>query len=183
MQQTLTAKIRLYPTYEQIALFKAVTKEYQRLCNIVSQWYFDGHFNANQKVFQKDMYRYLRNESPKLNSQMVQSTYRTVKARYDTVRTQLYQHPYRYDTGLIDEKTGKHVWKSVPRTLEWLWKPIHFKRPQADYVHGSNYSFVKERTMISLNVLAKRIKVPFKADYLEDLFTTNAKLGSVKYFV
>ncbi|MED7629195.1 UNVERIFIED_CONTAM: transposase, partial [Lactobacillus helveticus] len=44
MQQTLTAKIRLYPTYEQIALFKAVTKEYQRLCNIVSQWYFDGHF-------------------------------------------------------------------------------------------------------------------------------------------
>ena len=78
---------------------------------------------------------------------------------------------------------NKHVWKSVPRTLEWLWKPIHFKRPQADYVHGSNYSFVKERTMISLNVLAKRIKVPFKADYLEDLFTTNAKLGSVKYFV
>ncbi|WP_100352185.1 RNA-guided endonuclease TnpB family protein [Limosilactobacillus fermentum] len=180
MQQTLTAKIRLYPTYEQIALFKAVTKEYQRLCNIVSQWYFDGHFNANQKVFQKDMYRYLQNESPKLNSQMVQSTYRTVKARYDTVRTQLYQHPYRYDTGLIDEKTGKHVWKSVPRTLEWLWKPIHFKRPQADYVHGSNYSLVKERTMISLNVLAKRIKVPFKADYLEDLFTTNAKLGTAK---
>lgn len=37
MQQTLTAKIRLYPTHEQIALFKAVTKEYQRLCNIVSQ--------------------------------------------------------------------------------------------------------------------------------------------------
>ena len=53
MQQTLTAKIRLYPTHEQIALFKAVTKEYQRLCNIVSQWYFDGYFNANQKVFQK----------------------------------------------------------------------------------------------------------------------------------
>ena len=122
MQQTLTAKIRLYPTHEQIALFKAVTKEYQRLCNIVSQWYFDGYFNANQKVFQKDMYHYLRNESPKLNSQMVQSTYRTVKARYDTVRTQLYQHPYRYDTGLIDEKTGKHIWESIPRTLEWLWK-------------------------------------------------------------
>ena len=51
MQQTLTAKIRLYPTNEQIVSFKAITKEYQRLCNIVSQWYFDGHFNANQKVF------------------------------------------------------------------------------------------------------------------------------------
>ncbi|MGO4866002.1 RNA-guided endonuclease TnpB family protein, partial [Ligilactobacillus ruminis] len=110
-------------------------------------------------VFQKDMYRYLRNESPNLNSQMVQSTYRTVKARYDTVKTQLYQRPYRYDTEMIDEKTGKHIWKSVSRTLDWLWKPIHFKRPQADYVHGSNYSFVKNRTMISLNVLGKRIKV------------------------
>lgn len=109
MQQTLTAKIRLYPTNEQIVSFKAITKEYQRLCNIVSQWYFDGHFNANQKVFQKDMYRYLRNESPNLNSQMVQSTYRTVKARYDMVRTQLYQRPYRYDTEVIDEKTGRHI--------------------------------------------------------------------------
>lgn len=180
MQQILTAKIRLYPTNEQIVSFKAITKEYQRLCNIVSQWYFDGHFNANQKVFQKDMYRYLRNESPNLNSQMVQSTYRTVKARYDTVRTQLYQRPYRYDTEVIDEKTGRHIWKSVPRTLDWLWKPIHFKRPQADYVHGSNYSFVKNRTMISLNILGKRIKVPFKADYLAYLFSANAKLGTAK---
>ena len=104
VKQTLTAKIRLYPTNEQIASFKAITKEYQRLCNIVSQWYFDEHFSANQKVFQKVMYRYLRSESPKINSQMVQSTYRTVKARYDAVETQLYQHPYRYDTEVIDEK-------------------------------------------------------------------------------
>lgn len=180
VKQTLTAKIRLYPTNEQIASFKAITKEYQRLCNIVSQWYFDEHFSANQKVFQKVMYRYLRSESPKINSQMVQSTYRTVKARYDAVETQLYQHPYRYDTEVIDEKTGKHIWKSVPRTLEWLWKPVRFKRPQADYVHGSNYSFVKNCTMISLNVLGERIKVSFKADYLDDLFSANAKLGTAK---
>lgn len=180
MQLTLTAKIRLYPTDEQIVSFKAITKEYQRLCNIVSQWYFDGHFNANQKVFQRDMYYYLRNESPNLNSQMVQSTYRTVKARYDAVKTQLSQRPYRYDTEVIDERTGKHIWKSVPRTLDWLWEPIRFKRPQADYVHGSNYSFVRNRTMISLNVLGKRIKVPFKADYLSDLFSADAKLGTAK---
>lgn len=50
MQQTLTAKIRLYPTNEQIVSFKAITREYQRLCNIVSQWYFDGHFNGVPRV-------------------------------------------------------------------------------------------------------------------------------------
>lgn len=180
MQQTITAKIRLYPTHEQAEQFQAVAKEYQRICNIVSEWYFDGHFNANQKVFQKDMYRNLRIESPELNSQMIQSTYRTVKARYDAVRTQLLQHPYCYDTGKKDPNTGKAIWKSTPRDLEWLWKPIDFKRPQADYVHGSNYSFVKKRTMISLNVLGKRIKVSFKADYLESLFSANARLGTAK---
>lgn len=34
--------------------------------------------------------------------------------------------------------------------------------------------------MISLNVLGKRIKVPFKADYLAYLFSANAKLGTAK---
>ena len=142
MEQTLTAKVRLYPTAEQAKMFKAVTKEYQRLCNIVSQWVFDQHFKVNQKKFQKEMYHSLRAESPALNSLMVQSTYRTVEARYKTVRTQLSQHPYRYNTG-EKNKDGKEIWKSVDRTLEWLWKPIHFKRPQADYVRNSNYSFVK----------------------------------------
>ena len=31
MEQTLTAKVRLYPTAEQAEMLKAVTKEYQRL--------------------------------------------------------------------------------------------------------------------------------------------------------
>ena len=79
VKQTFTAKIRVYPTNKQIASFKAITKEYQRVCNIFSQWYFDGHFNAYQKVFQKDMYLYMRNESPNINSQMVHSTLRSVK--------------------------------------------------------------------------------------------------------
>lgn len=34
--------------------------------------------------------------------------------------------------------------------------------------------------MLSLNVLGKRIKVPFKADYLQDLFSINADLGTGK---
>lgn len=180
MQITLTTKVRLYPTTEQAKQFLQVTTEYQRLCNIVSQWYFDQHFQPNQKIFQKNLYLPLRAESPDLNSQMVQSVYRTVKARYDAIETQLRRHPYRYNTGKKDSKTGKAIWKSVPRDLEWLWQPVHFKRPQADYVRGSNYSFVKQKTQISLNVLGERIKVPFNADYVQPWFNQKAKLGTAK---
>lgn len=125
------------------------------------------------------MYHPLRAESPKLNSQMVQSVYRTVEARYKAVQTQLAQHPYRYDTGKKNQD-GKAIWQSIPRTLEWLWKPVYFKRPQADYVRNSNYSFVKKGTLISLNVLGQRIKVPFKTDYLPDWFKRDARLGTAK---
>lgn len=179
MEQTLTAKIRLYPTPEQAEMFKAVATEYQRLCNIVSRWYFDRHFKVARKDFNREMYHLLRAESPDLNSAMVQSTYRTVEACYKTVRTQLLRHPYRYDTGKKDKK-GREIWKAVPRDLDWLWKPVHFKRPQADYVRNINYSFVKKGTLISMNVLGRRIKVPFKADYLQDWFDLGGRLGTAK---
>ena len=95
MKTVITAKVRLYPNQEQVAQFKAVTKEYQRLCNLVSQWYFDNDCKVNRKKFNKEMYHYLRAESKEINSAMVQSTYRTVEARYKTVETQLKQRPYR----------------------------------------------------------------------------------------
>ena len=44
MKTVITAKIRLYPNQEQVAQFKAVTKEYQRLCNLVSQWSFSKFY-------------------------------------------------------------------------------------------------------------------------------------------
>ncbi|MEI2414483.1 hypothetical protein V8V50_11325 [Ligilactobacillus salivarius] len=49
MKTVITAKVRLYPNQEQVAQFKAVTKEYQRLCNLVSQWYFDNDCKVNRK--------------------------------------------------------------------------------------------------------------------------------------
>ena len=91
MKTVITAKVRLYPNQEQVTQFKAVTKEYQRLCNLVSQWYFDNDCKVNRKKFNQEMYHYLRAESKEINSAMVQSTYRTVEARYKTVETQLKQ--------------------------------------------------------------------------------------------
>ncbi|KRM20203.1 IS607 family transposase [Ligilactobacillus hayakitensis DSM 18933 = JCM 14209] len=174
MEQTLTAKVRLYPNSEQAKQFKEVTKEYQRLCNIISQWYFDEHFLPERKRFQKEMYHDLRLQS-KLNSLMIQSVFRTVVARYKTVKTQLYQHPYKYR----DINTSE--WHREFRDLNWLQKPITFSRPQADYVRSYNYSFVQKGTKISLNVLNKRIKVPFNSKYLPfSLEDKGIKLGTAK---
>lgn len=173
MENTITAKIRLYPTEEQAKQFKAVAVAYQKLCNVVSQWYFDNHFKVNRKKFNAEMYHTLRQQMPELNSAMVQSVYRTVEARYKTVKTQLRQQPYHYQ----DVNTGK--WYQTYRTLEWLRKPIQFKRPQADYVRNINYSFVQKGTKISMNVLGKRIKVAFNGNYL-DFFDPSYKLGTAK---
>ena len=173
MENTITAKVRLYPTEEQAKQFQAVTVTYQELCNVVSQWYFDNHFKVNRKKFNAEMYHALRQQMPELNSAMVQSVYRTVEARYKTVSTQLRQQPYHYQ----DVNTGK--WYQTYRSLEWLHKPIQFKRPQADYLRCTNYSFVQKRTKISMNVLGKRIKVAFNGNYL-DFFDPSYKLGTAK---
>lgn len=173
MENTITAKIRLYPTEEQAKQFKTVTIAYRELCNVVSQWYFNNHFKVNRKKFNAEMYHVLRQQMPELNSAMVQSVYRTVEVRYKTVKTQLRQQLYHYQ----DIYTGK--WYQTYRTLEWLRKPIQFKRLQADYVRNINYSFVQKGTKISMNVLGKRIKVAFNSNYL-DFFNPNYKLGTAK---
>ena len=170
----LTVKVRLYPTREQANEFKAVTNTFRDICNLVSQWYFDKHFKVTRYIFQDEMYYDIRKQYPKLNSQMVQSIFRCVNARYKTVKTQLQQKTYHYK----DVNTNK--WYCVHKNLDWLQKPIHFKRPQADYVRTSNYSFVQNQQLISMNVLGKRIKVKYNIDYVNPLININAKFGTAK---
>ena len=176
MEQTITVKVRLYPTSEQASKFVAVTEEYRHVCNIVSQWYFNEQFKPTVKVFQKVMYHQLRAES-KLNSMMVQSVFRTVLARYRTVQTQLRKKPFQF-YGKDENGVGRRV--TCQRNLTWLTKPIRFKRPQADYLRQSNYSFVEKATKISLNVLGERIKACYNAVYARPLLAPSAKLGTAK---
>ena len=170
----LTVKVRLYPTREQANEFKSVTNTFKDVCNLVSQWYFDKHFRVNRNMFQNEMYYDIREQYPELNAQMVQSTFRCVNARYKTVKTQLQQKTYHYK----DVNTNK--WCCVHKNLEWLQKPIQFKRPQADYLRTGNYSFVQNKKLISMNVLGKRIKVKYNINYVNPLINMNAKFGTAK---
>ncbi len=111
-----TIKLRLYPDMNQAEQFLAMSQEYQRLANIVSQWIFDHGFQLSWLKINHHLYKIFRQES-ELNSQMIQSVFRTVSARYKTVREQMEQHPYRY-------KSEENKWIQVPRDLNWLVKPI-----------------------------------------------------------
>lgn len=172
MKMSIVAKVRLYPTDEQRKGFVEISKEYQRLCNIVSQWYFDNHFEPDRKTFQKDVYPVLRKDSP-INSAMVQSVYRTVVARYKSISTQMKQRPRRYK----DQYMGE--WHTRYLDLNDLQHSVKFRRPQADYRRQANYSFVNHNTQIAMNVLGERVKVNFKSKYI-NLWDSRYKLGTAK---
>ncbi|WP_261810785.1 RNA-guided endonuclease InsQ/TnpB family protein [Levilactobacillus humaensis] len=167
-----TIKLRLYPDTRQSEQFLAMSQEYQRLANIVSQWIFDHEFQLSWLKINHHLYKLLREKS-ELNSQMIQSVFRTVSARYKTVQKQMKQHSYRY-------KNEANKWIKVPRNLTWLVKPIQFRRPQADLVRQSNYSFVDEMQQISLTTLGKRTKLNFTNKGFEKYFTNDWKFGTAK---
>ncbi|WP_235805930.1 RNA-guided endonuclease TnpB family protein, partial [Levilactobacillus koreensis] len=167
-----TIKLRLYPDADQAEQFLAMSQEYQRLANIVSQWIFDHAFQLSWLKINHQLYKQFRQESP-LNSQMIQSVFRTVVARYKTVREQMKQHPYRY-------KNEENKWIQLPKDLTWLVNPIQFRRPQADLVRQSNYSFVSEMRQISITTLGKRTKLGFTNKGFEKYFTDDWKFGTAK---
>ncbi|MFC6206581.1 RNA-guided endonuclease TnpB family protein [Levilactobacillus tongjiangensis] len=167
-----TIKLRLYPDTDQAAAFLAMSQEYQRLANIVSQWIFDHEFQLSWLKINHQLYKRFRQESS-LNSQMVQSVFRTVSAHYKTVQDQMRQHPYRY-------KNEENKWIQIPKDLTWLVKPIHFRQPQADLVRQSNYSFVDKMQQLSITTLGKRTKLSFTDKGFEKYFTEDWKLGTAK---
>lgn len=179
MEQVLTLKVRLKPTEQQSKEFEDVSIAYRDACNVVSQWYFDHHFKMSRKDFNKNLYYPLRDQFPTMNSAMIQSTYRTIVGRYKTVETQLNKKPLYVPSGKFD-KNGKEIWQPIKRDLDWLWKPILFKRPQADYVRSMNYSFVQNASKISMNVLNKREKVAFDQHFLNILLSKDVRLGTAK---
>lgn len=149
------AKVRLYPNQEQAQSFRDMTHEYQRLCNLASEWIFNHDFPMNSNVVNKALYRDFRAQSD-LNSQMVQSVFRTVISRYKTVKQQIQRKPYRY------QNENGH-WVNAKRDLTWLWRPIKFKRPQADLVRQSNWSILNHGEVMSLSTMEKRTKLTFNS--------------------
>ena len=154
MENTNVMKLHIKPSAEAVAAFKEMTSVYKDACNYVSQYVFDNGFVLNTNELNAKLYSSVRSMFG-LKSQMTQSAFKTVTARYKTVKEQLKQKPYKY-------KNENGEWINIARTLEWLWKPINFHRPQADLVRNRDYSFQENGTKISLNTLGKRVIVTFE---------------------
>ena len=151
-----TMKLHIHVNETEAKSLEELTACYAQACTFISKYVFDRGSILNFMKLQETLYQTIRAEFG-LKSQFTISAFKTVTARYKTVKEQLFQNPYRYE----NEKGETHF---ISRTLEWLQKPIVFRRPQADLVRGRDYSFVTAddgQKLLSLNTLKKRIKVTF----------------------
>ncbi|WP_182186099.1 RNA-guided endonuclease TnpB family protein [Pectinatus frisingensis] len=170
---TKTIKLKLNVNQDQIELLKTMTELYRQVCNSVSAYIFEHDFELSANSLNHELYRDIRRQFG-LKSQLTQSVFRTTTARYKTVKKQLLQHPFKYKG-----EDGK--WHHINRTLEWLWRPIKFRRPQADLVRGRDYSFVDNGNMLSINTLEGRIKVTYESKHFSEyLNNKNWQLGTGK---
>ena len=166
---TKTIKLRIHVSPEQEILFQQMTEQYRQACNFVSQYIFDNQFNVAYQSLNKELYSDLRALFG-LKSQLAQSSIKTTMARYKTVSQQLFQKPYKY-------KDEDGNWKYITKTLEWLWTPIFFKRPQADLVRNRDYSFVDNGQSLSINPLGKRTRCTFESKPFRNIWTAHGILA------
>ena len=169
---TKTIKLRISVTPEQIELFRQMTEQYRQACNFVSQHIFNNAFDLGYLSLNSVLYADIRSLFG-LKSQMAQSAIKTTIAKYKTVKEQLFQNPYRY-------KDENGNWKRINRTLEWLWKPVFFGRPQADLVRDRDYSFVDGGKTLSINTLGGRVKCPFFGEHFAAYLDGSYVLGTAK---
>ena len=172
-----TIKLHIHVSQSEVPLLEELTSKYSEACTKLSEYVFGHGFPLNFMVLQDAMYQNVR-ESFGLKSQMTISACKTVTARYKTVQEQFAQKPYKW----LDEHNKPHY---EARTLEWLWKPIQFRRPQADLVRNRDYSFVTNKktgeVKLSLNTLSKRVKVGFDVpDCFEQYFDGSWQFGTGK---
>lgn len=169
---TKTIKLRIYPTAEQVDMFRDLTETYRQACNWVSAYVFEHGFELNYMKLNKVLYHEAR-EKFGLKANLTQSVFRTVTARYKTVQEQLRCKPFKY-------KDDNGNWQRIEKSLEWLWKPISFRRPQADLVRGDDYCFLQKGHQLSLNTLCKRAKVDYADKCFAPYFDSTWKFGTGK---
>ena len=171
-----TMKLHINVNDDEKKQLETLTNRYANACTYVSQYIFNNGFPLNSVKVQEANYQDVRTRF-QLKSQLTVSVMKTVTARYKTLKEQLAKKPYKY-------KDENDTWQSIPRTLEWLYKPIVFRRPQADLVRNRDYNFIngKNGTLLSLNTLEKeRLHVQFDVpEYFEKYFDGSWKFGTGK---
>ena len=172
-----TIKLHIHIDNDDMNKLIELTKTYADACNYVSRYIFDNGFLLSFMKLQDKIYHNIRHDYH-LKSQMAISAIKTAAARYKTIREQMKQNPFKY-------KDENDKWQYIAKTLEWLPKPVMFRRPQADLVHGRDYSFISDKNSgkpkLSLNTINDRISVDYDIpDNFKDYFDGSWKFGTGK---
>lgn len=173
---SLTLKVRLYPSNSQADEFDKVTQEYKRLCNIASQEAFVNDIILQKSSQRKlnDLLYYKFKAITFLRTQIIQSVFRTVIARYKTIKTQMQGRPFKYY-----DSNAKKLYV-VKKDLSWLMHPVQFNRPQIDLVRNSNYALINNANQLSIAGVNGRLKVNYDLNCKKYLLDDNIKLGTAK---
>ena len=176
MEINLTSKLRIvFQSEEDRKSAFDTLIAYRDACNYVSQYVFNHDFVLKQSELQSALYHELR-EQFGLKSQMTQSVFKTVIARYKTVQTQLRKQ--RVWDGYKKDNHGKEIPNYINKDLIFLWKPIEFKRPQLDLVRNRDYSF--KNNVLSMNTINGRIRVQIHGLLENPYFDGSWALGTGK---
>lgn len=170
MQVSLTEQLKLNTTKEDDILLDDVCKRYAEAATEVSAFYFEKGASLSQKALHQELYQGIR-ACFGLKSQMAESVLKTVIAQYKTVREQLTNTKQTY---LFDK------YYSFYMDLDWLAKPICFRRPQADLVRGRDWSFRDNQKRISLNTLGRRVVCSFQCRKDSRIYAPEWKQGTGK---
>ena len=127
-------KLRLYCDSNEALLFDQMMKTYAAACAEVSAYSFNNRIYTNTARLNQDLYEYIRNKY-QLKAQLTQSVFKTVAAKYKSIKAQMQDMTYTY----TDVNTKKKY--KVKKNLDWLVNPVNFRRPQADLVRNRDYSF------------------------------------------
>ena len=168
MDTALTIKIKLVESPKE---FDVLTKQFCDACNYVSNWIFNHDFELNQAKLNKILYYKIRDEF-NLKAQLTQSVFRSVVARYKSVRTQISKQPYKFK----DINTNK--WYSLSRDLTWLKKPLKFSKPQADLQRDRDWSIVNGK--LSINTLSNRVHCNYICKGFDKYLNADWKFGMAK---
>ena len=173
--QGITIKVILeLKNPEDAEKIRKTMRAYTNACSFISEYIFQNKFIMNPITLQEKIYKTLRTEYG-LKSMMAQSSIRHVIAKYKAVKTQLNQKPFRY-------KDENGEWMRIHKTLEWLWKPIHFVSQQVILVRGRDWSKTSKGEL-SINTLDGRIKmIPTCHKVFDKYLDGTWKLGNAILF-
>lgn len=175
INRTIKSRI-IFQNNEDISKMSDTQEAFVKGCNFVSEYMFNNGFPMNTTTLVKLLYHDLR-EKFSLKSQMAQSCVRTVIARYRTIQTQLRKQ--RVWDGYKQDNHGNAVKNYVRKDLDFLWKPIEFKRPQLDLVRNRDYSH-KSNNTLSLNTIYGRVTVKAVFKGFENYFDDTWTFGTAK---